>query len=221
MEATQVSLSEQLAEARKRLAETSAKRSEYEVALQQAHTWLGEAQTRRSGFVKELAGADDSTTGFLEEQIDEVDREIVSHQRFIESHTIRLANIVAEGHSFQAEASALAKAVAEQEREAAFKTWTEQLEQAVQTAGKDADALRLSLARIATLLDMVHAEFNDDSPESNFLHARAKRSAEALIVPFGASQKSPESKGWKILSRTGFLFGELRLSIWPAQKDSK
>jgi hypothetical protein len=150
MQATkQINLDEQLAEATKQLNAKEAERSRFVVALEQARTWLGETRERRSQFVKELAGAaDDAERGFLEEQIDEADREIVSHERFIESHTLILEEIVAGYDALRAEWTTLDVEAKAAEKARALEAWRQEIEQDFNTASDALDRARTTLGQL-------------------------------------------------------------------------
>jgi len=150
MEATKAEgLNDQLAEALKQLNLKEAERSRFEVALVQARTWLAEARERRAKFVKELAGAaDDAERGFVELEIDEADREVISHERFIESHTLMLTEIVTARNTLLAEYEMLNAQVEAAKKAVALEAWQREIEQAFNTASDALDRARTSLGEL-------------------------------------------------------------------------
>jgi len=206
----QVSLEQQRAIALERLNAKASEQHQFEVALEQARTWLGEAQSRREGYVKELATAPDvATTGFLEEQIDEADREVTSHKRFIESHELRLAKITDEAEVLRLEYVELDRQVKEQAKAAAFEAGKAALTKLFCDADSRLHEIRLILGELV----MAAFNFNEDfgPPASQFLTVTAER--------FFASQNGLSNRG--IAPVHGWSGDQFSFIVRPCRKESK
>jgi chromosome segregation ATPase len=206
----QVSLEQQRAGALERLNAKASEQHQFEIAFQQARSWLAEAQSRREGFVRELAtAADAATVGFLEDSVDECDREVLSHQRFIESHTIRLAEISAAHESLSCEYNRLDEEVKAAEKAAAFEAGKAQLTKLFSDADSRLHEIRLILGELVQLAYRFNEEFG--APASQFLTVTAER--------FFASQNGLGNRG--ITPVHGWNTPQFEFLLRPYRKESK
>ena len=165
----------------------------------------------RRGKLGLLAGAeDDAMRGYLENEIDELDKSIAAHRRMIEAYEGAVAKTDIELKNIQEQLNALNKAVEDQERREAFDAWTVEYERTAQKTIAAIDAARVALARLA----VIGRKFEEFDKLGNFVGSLHR---DRILGDFFA-QIPPGSRGLEKVH--GPRSAEMEFLIWPsARKD--
>lgn len=163
----------------------------------------------RKGKLGLLAGAeDDAMRGYLENEIDELDKSIAAHRRMIEAYEGAVAKTDIELKNIQEQLNALNKAVEDQERRESFESWTAAYERTAQAASAAIDAARVALAKLA-IIGRRCEEFDKIGNFVGSLHR------DRILGEF-FNQIPPGSRGFEKVH--GPRSSEMEFVIWPSAR---
>jgi uncharacterized coiled-coil protein SlyX len=163
----------------------------------------------RKGKLGLLAGAeDDAMRGYLENDIDELDKNIAAHHRMIEAYEGAVARIEIELKNIQEQLNALNKAVEDQERREAFDAWTVEYQRTAQAAVAAIDGARVALARLA----IIGRRCDEFDKIGNFIGSLHR---DRILGEF-FNQVPPGSRGFDKVH--GPRSAEMQCVIWPSAR---
>lgn len=181
---TQLAQKEKL---RKQIAALETKRSEMERGLAQVRGYLNAATSRRAELVSELAVADAATAAWAEGEIDNLDRAMTGHRRFIESHEAQLAKIAGDLAPLSSELEQVETSIRQQETDKAFAAWQSRITQGFASASELLANARVCLAEINKLALLGEHEFS----------ARASALLAQKFDEFKIAEANPNQHGFQ------------------------
>jgi chromosome segregation ATPase len=179
--------SERAAQLKTRIVELGMQHREIESRHGKERGALATGEEKRLELIAELVSADPATEGYLNDEIDKIDSQLIALGRKAASLERSLSAIEAERASHTVEFNELQQAIAESARVEAVKSFQTKMEQAAKEAS---DALANARERLSAL-NRLAAQGAEAYGQAGL------RICNAVIEPFVLEQANTDAGGWK------------------------